>query len=152
MRKFTIVFNAVLFVICLTFIHAHAETYHKVSKQYEMCILDNNMSIGEKIECADNEYRRIVTCIVNDVNQFNKIPSIPKNIKEKMTNYVNNWFEYDQSRIKLELVTAQDVGGMHQVMGVFNDQIQRALQTCDWITDKIEEIGYKYTESVYDAE
>ena len=40
MKKLTFIGSVVLSVICLIFTYSYAETYHKASKQYEMCSLN----------------------------------------------------------------------------------------------------------------
>lgn len=152
MKRFAFIGSIVLSVICLTFAYSYAETYHKASKQYEMCFQDNSLSVKERLDCSDTEYRRILTCIANDVDQFKKITSIPQDVRENLVNHINKWFNYEQSRAQIELITAQDIGGMYQVIGVFNEQIQRTLHMQDWVTNTIEAIGDKYVESSDDAE
>lgn len=49
MKKLTFIGSVVLSVICLIFTYSYAETYHKDSKQYEMCFQDNSLSTYEKI-------------------------------------------------------------------------------------------------------
>ena len=117
-----------------------------------MCFQDNSLSIKEKLDCADTEYRRILTCILNDVSQFKKISSIPQNTREDLMDHIDKWFGYEQSRVQIELLTAQDIGGMYQVIGVLNEQIQRALHMQDWVMNTIEALGDKYIESSDDAE
>nr|DAN37847.1 MAG TPA: hypothetical protein [Caudoviricetes sp.] len=152
MKKFTFIGSVVLLVICVICTHSYAETYYKTSKQYEMCFQDNSLSIKEKLDCADTEYRRILTCILNDVSQFKKISSIPQNTREDLMDHIDKWFGYEQSRVQIELLTAQDIGGMYQVIGVLNEQIQRALHMQDWVMNTIEALGDKYIESSDDAE
>lgn len=41
---------------------------------------------------------------------------------------------------------------MYYVIGVLNEQIQRALHMQDWVMNMIEAIGDKYVESSDDAE
>lgn len=152
MKKLTFIGSVVLSVICLIFTYSYTETYHKASKQYEMCFQDNSLSTYEKNNCYDAEYRRILTCILNDVNQFKEISSIPQDTRENLVDHIDKWFNYEQSRVQIELLTAQNIGGMYYVIGVLNEQIQRALHMQDWVMNMIEAIGDKYVESSDDAE
>jgi len=152
MKKFTFISSVVLSVICLIFTYSYAETYHKASKQYEMCIQNDSLSNSERMQCYDTEYRRILTCILNDVNQFKKVTSIPQDTRENLTDHINKWFNYEQSRVQIELVTAQNIGGIYQVMGVLNAQIQRTLHMQDWVMNMIEDIGEMYCDIPDDVE
>lgn len=147
MKKFTVISSVVLSVICWMFTYSYAETYYKASKQYEMCIHNESLSINERMNCCDVENKRILTSIANDLRQFEKIDSIPQEIRNNLITHVNNWFKYEKSLIQIELITAQNIGGMYQVIGTLDAQVQRTLRMHDWVTDTIEEISSMYCDS-----
>lgn len=135
MKKLTFIGSVMLSVICLIFTHSYAETYHKFSDQYKICVQNESLSSKERINCFDDESKRILTSITNDLRQFNNLECVPKEIRNNLITQVDHWFKYEKLRIRNELIVAQHKGGIYQAMPVLHEQVERTLYMQDWFTN-----------------
>lgn len=136
MKKLTFIGSVVSSVICLIFTYSYAETYHKFSDQYKICVQNESLSSKERINCFDEENKRILTSITNDLRQFNNLECVPEEIRNNLITQIEHWFKYEKLRIRNELLIAQyKGGGSYQVMPALHEQVERTLYMQDWFTD-----------------
>ena len=135
MKKFIFI-GIGLFTICFIFTYSYAEPYHKFSDQYKMCVQNESLSNKERINCFDDENKRILTSITNDLRQFNNLECVPEEIRNNLITQIEHWFKYEKLRIRNELLIAQyKGGGSYQVMPALHEQVERTLYMQDWFTD-----------------
>ncbi len=135
MKKFIFI-GIGLFTICFISTYSYAEPYHKFSDQYKMCVQNESLSNKERINCFDDENKRILTSITNDLRQFNNLECVPEEIRNNLITQIEHWFKYEKLRIRNELLIAQyKGGGSYQVMPALHEQVERTLYMQDWFTD-----------------
>lgn len=135
MKKFIFI-GIGLFTICFISTYSYAEPYHKFSDQYKMCVQNESLSNKERINCFDDENKRILTSITNDLRQFNNLECVPEEIRNNLITQIEHWFKYEKLRIRNELLIAQyKGGGSYQVMPALHEQVERTLYMQDWFTN-----------------
>lgn len=135
MKKFIFI-GIGLFTICFISTYSYAEPYHKFSDQYKMCVQNESLSNKERINCFDDENKRILTSITNDLRQFNNLECVPEEIRNNLITQIEHWFKYEKLRIRNELLIAQyKGGGSYQAMPALHEQVERTLYMQDWFTN-----------------
>lgn len=143
------IFLFTVFVVSMllgTISFSYAEEQVTYSKQYVQCRDNVYLSTADRLQCFENETNRLTGIVRDKVIEFKGIYSIPDNTKDVVIDHFNAWLSYERTCTKMELLHAQEIGGISLVTGILSEANDRVLKKANWFFDTMESIGMYYVD------